>query len=141
MAAGISSEAVTAEFLQYVTEEQPHADRIAQRIVQLGGKPNLSPEGLLNRSHSEDVEGKSLVEMITEDLITERIAIDSYREMVAYVGTDDSTTRRLLEGILANEEEHAEDLARLLKEFGETPIPVAQAGRQRHAATGSILAT
>ena len=85
MAAGISSEAVTAEFLQYVNEEQPHADRIAQRIVQLGGEPNLSPEGLLIRSHSEYVEGESLVEMITEDLIAERIAIDSYREMVAYV--------------------------------------------------------
>ena len=115
--------------------------RTGSRNASLGGEPNLSPEGLLIRSHSEYVEGESLVEMITEDLIAEQIAIDSYREMVAYVGTDDSTTRRLWEEILANEEEHAEDLARLLKEFGQTPIPVAQAGRQRQAATGSILAT
>ena len=91
---------------------------MAERIVQLGGEPNLSPEGLLSRSHSEYVEGESLVEMITEDLIAERIAIDSYREMVTYVGTDDPTTRKVLEGILAQEEEHAEDLASLLKELG-----------------------
>lgn len=117
MAAGISSLSVKAEFLQHATEEQAHADQLAERIVQLGGEPNLSPEGLLNRSHSEYVEGESLVEMITEDLIAERIAIDSYREMVAYVGTDDPTTRTVLEGILAQEEEHAEDLASLLKEL------------------------
>ena len=103
------------EFLEHATEEQAHADRLAERIVQLGGEPNLSPVGLLNRSHSEYVEGESLVEMITEDLIAERIAIDSYREMVTYVGTDDPTTRRVLEGILAQEEEHAEDLVSLLK--------------------------
>lgn len=116
MATGISSLSVKAEFLQHATEEQAHADQLAERIVQLGGEPNLSPEGLLNRSHSEYVEGESLVEMITEDLIAERIAIDSYREMVAYVGTDDSTTRLVLERILAQEEEHAEDLAGLLNE-------------------------
>ena len=118
MATGISSLSVKGEFLQHATEEQVHADQLAERIVQLGGEPNLSPEGLLSRSHSEYVEGTSLVEMITEDLIAERIAIDSYREMVAYVGIDDPTTRKVLEGILAQEEEHAEDLSSLLKELG-----------------------
>ncbi|HKO29879.1 MAG TPA: ferritin-like domain-containing protein [Nitrospiraceae bacterium] len=114
-ATGISSLSVKSEFLEHATEEQAHADQLAERIVQLGGEPNLSPDGLLSRSHSEYVEGESLVEMITEDLIAERIAIDSYREMVTYVGTDDPTTRRVLEGILAQEEEHAEDLVSLLK--------------------------
>ena len=118
MATGISSLSVKTEFLKHASEEQVHADQLAERIVQLGGEPNLSPEGLLNRSHSEYVEGESLVEMITEDLIAERIAIESYREMVAYVGTDDSTTRQVLERILAQEEEHAEDLASLLNELG-----------------------
>jgi bacterioferritin len=118
MATGISSLSVKAEFLQHAAEEQVHADQLAERIVQLGGEPNLSPVGLLSRSHSEYVEGESLVEMITEDLIAERIAVESYREMVAYVGTDDSTTRQVLERILAQEEEHAEDLASLLKELG-----------------------
>ena len=117
MATGLSSLSVKGEFLQHATEEQVHADQLADRIVQLGGEPNLSPEGLLSRSHSEYVEGASLVEMITEDLIAERIAIDSYREMITYVGTDDPTTRKVLEGILAQEEEHAEDLASLLKEL------------------------
>ena len=118
MATGLSSLSVKGEFLQHATEEQVHADQLAERIVQLGGEPNLSPEGLLSRSHSEYVEGASLVEMITEDLIAERIAIDSYRELITYVGTDDPTTRKVLEGILAQEEEHAEDLASLLKELG-----------------------
>ena len=118
MAKGISSLSVKGEFLEHATEEQAHADQLAERIVQLGGEPNLSPEGMLNRSHSEYVEGESLVEMITEDLIAERIAIDSYREMVTYVGTDDPTTRKVLERILAQEEEHAEDLASLLKDLG-----------------------
>jgi bacterioferritin len=118
MASGISSESVKAEFLQHATEEQMHADQIAQRIVQLGGEPNLSPEGMLTRSHSEYVEGQSLVDMIKEDLVAERIAIDSYREMITYVGNDDPTTRRMLEEILAKEEEHADDLATLLKGLG-----------------------
>ena len=117
MATGTSSLSVKAEFLQHATEEQAHADQLAERIVQLGGEPNLSPEGLLVRSHSEYVEGQSLVEMIKEDLIAERIAIDSYLEMVASVGIDDSTTRQVLERILAQEEDHAEDLASLLKEL------------------------
>jgi bacterioferritin len=89
MATGLSSLSVKGEFLQHATEEQVHADQLAERIVQLGGEPNLSPEGMLSRSHSEYVEGASLVEMITEDLIAERVAIDSYREMIAYVGMDD----------------------------------------------------
>ncbi len=115
MAAGMSSESVKAEFLQHAKEEQTHADQLAQRIVQLGGAPNLSPEGLLLRSHSQYVEGYSLADMIKEDLIAERIAIESYREMIVAVGNADPTTRRLLEEILAKEEEHAEDLASLLK--------------------------
>jgi len=118
MATGLSSLSVKAEFLQHAAEEQAHADQLAERIVQLGGEPNLSPEGLLTRSHSEYVEGTSLREMITEDLVAERVAIDSYREMVTYVGNDDATTRTILERILAQEEEHAEDLASLLKELG-----------------------
>lgn len=118
MASGINSPGVKAEFLQHATEEQIHADQLAERIVQLGGEPNLSPEGMLSRSHSEYIAGDSLEEMMTEDLVAERIAIESYREMITYVGTDDSTTRNLLERILAQEEEHAEDMASLLKTLG-----------------------
>lgn len=118
MASGINAQSVATEFLQHANEEQLHADQIAQRIVQLGGEPNLSPEGLLSRSHSEYVEGTSLIDMIKEDLVAERIAIDSYREMIHYLSNDDSTTRRMLEGILAMEEEHADDLVSLLEELG-----------------------
>ncbi|HEY6085298.1 MAG TPA: ferritin-like domain-containing protein, partial [Nitrospira sp.] len=114
MARGISSESVKSEFLQHAKEEQAHADAIAERIVQLGGEPNLSPDGLLDRSHSQYAEGKSLEEMIREDLVAERIAIDSYRQIIEYIGGDDPTTRRLMEEITAKEEEHAEDLASLL---------------------------
>jgi bacterioferritin len=119
MATGIHSEAVAAEFLQHATEEQGHADEIAQRIVQLGGAPDLNPDGLTSRSHAEYVEGESLLDMIKEDLVAERIAIDSYREMIKYFGTDDSTSRRMLEGILAMEEEHADDLVNMLGELGK----------------------
>jgi len=115
MATGINAESVAAEFLQHANEEQGHADLIAQRIVQLGGEPNFSPEGLATRSHAEYVEGTDLIDMIREDLVAERIAIDSYREMINYVATDDPTTRRMLEGILAMEEEHADDLVSLLE--------------------------
>jgi len=118
MASGIHAQSVAQEFLQHANEEQAHADEIAGRIVQLGGEPNFSPDGLLSRSHAEYVEGTSLVEMIREDLVAERIAIDSYREMVHYLGNDDPTTRRMLEGILAMEEEHADDLVSLLEEIG-----------------------
>lgn len=116
MAQGMSSESVKSEFLQHAQEEQAHADQLAERIVQLGGEPNLSPDGLSSRSHAEYVEGTSLKDMIKEDLIAERIAIDSYRDMIHFVGTDDPTTRRLLEEIQAKEEEHAEDLVSLLTE-------------------------
>jgi bacterioferritin len=118
MATGINAQSVAAEFLQHANEEQMHADQIAQRIVQLGGEPNFSPEGLLTRSHSEYIEGTSLIDMITEDLVAERIAIDSYREMIGYLGNDDPTTRRMMETILATEEEHADDLVSLLEELG-----------------------
>jgi bacterioferritin len=115
MAKGINAEAVAAEFAEHATEEQQHADQIAQRIVQLGGAPDLSPEGLATRSHAEYVEGDTLVDMIKEDLVAERIAIDSYKEMVNYLGKQDPTSRRLMEEILAKEEEHAEDLVSLLE--------------------------
>lgn len=114
MAQGIHADAVAAEFLQHAGEEQAHADSLAARIVQLGGAPNFNPDGLTSRSHAEYVEGETLRDMLKEDLIAERIAIDSYREMVNYIGKDDSTTRRLLESILAVEEEHADDLQSLL---------------------------
>ncbi len=117
MASGIHAESVAAEFLQHANDEQGHADQIAQRIVQLGGEPDLNPAGLLTRSHAEYVEGDSLTDMIKEDLVAERIAIDSYREIIQFVGNDDPTTRRMMEGILAVEEEHADDLVNLLAEF------------------------
>ena len=120
MASGIHAQSVAPEFLEHANEEQAHADMIAARIVQLGGEPNFSPEGLTSRSHAEYVEGGSLIEMIREDLVAERIAIDSYGEMIRYVGDDDSTTRRMLEEILAMEEKHAEDLSTLLATFDPT---------------------
>jgi bacterioferritin len=101
MAAGINAEGVAAEFLTHANEEQQHADQIAQRIVQLQGEPNFSPEGLASRAHAEYVEGEHLIDMIKEDLVAERIAIDSYREMINYIGSKDTTTTRMLEGILA----------------------------------------
>ena len=118
MASGIHSEAVASEFLQHANEEQGHADEIASRIVQLGGAPNLNPDGLTSRSHAEYVEGETLLDMIKEDLVAERIAIDSYRDMIKYFGSDDPTSRRMLEGILAVEEEHADDLVSMLGELG-----------------------
>jgi bacterioferritin len=118
MASGIHAESVAAEFLEHANDEQGHADQIAHRIVQLQGEPNFNPEGLLMRSHAEYVEGASLQDMIREDLVAERIAIDSYREMINYFGTQDPTSRRLLEGILAVEEEHADDLVNLLEKMG-----------------------
>ena len=118
MADGIHAKSVAAEFLQHASEEQGHADLIAARIVQLQGEPDFSPEGLSTRSHAEYVEGKDLTDMLREDLVAERIAIDSYGEMIRFLGNDDPTTRRMLEGILAMEEEHADDLATLLEEMG-----------------------
>ena len=117
MAQGIHADPIAAEFLQHANEEQGHADQLAGRIVQLGGSPNFNPEGLLARSHSEYVEGQTLLEMIKEDLVAERVAIDSYTEMIRYVGDDDITTRRVLESILAVEEEHANDLSSFLSDM------------------------
>lgn len=127
MASGINSQAVKSEFLEHANEEQGHADLIAERITQLDGKPNLSPEGLLTRSHADYVEGTDLVDMIKENLVAERIAIDSYREIIDYIGTDDPTTRRMLEGILAMEEEHAEDMNTLLEQLGKKGEPAKPA--------------
>jgi len=115
MARGIHAGPVAAEFLEHAGEEQGHADRIAERIVQLGGAPDFAPDGLASRSHAEYVEGRTLIDMIKEDLVAERIAIDSYREMIAYFAAFDPTTRKMLEEITANEEEHADDLADLLQ--------------------------
>ncbi len=127
MASGIHSQAIKAEFLAHANEEQGHADLLAERITQLDGKPNLSPVGLLDRSHADYVEGEDIVDMIKEDLIAERIAIDSYREVINYVGADDPTTRRVLEGILAMEEEHAEDMNTLLEQLGKKGEPAQSA--------------
>ena len=114
MATGVHAEGVAAEFLEHATQEQEHADQIAKRIVQLGGEPDFSPDTLTKRSHAEYVPGKDLIDMVKENLIAERIAIDSYKEMIEVIGNDDTTTRRMLEWILSVEEEHADDLAGLL---------------------------
>ena len=120
MATGIHANAVAQEFLQHAADEQGHADRIAGRITQLGGEPNFNPEGLATRSHSQYVEGNSLVEMIREDLVAERIAVDSYGEIVRFLGDRDITSRRMMEEILAVEEEHANDLRDLLATLDPT---------------------
>jgi bacterioferritin len=115
MAAGIYAEPIAQEFAKHADEEQAHADLLARRIVQLGGEPDFSPEGLAGRSHADYVEGGNLQEMIQENLVAERIAIDTYREMARWFGDDDPTTKRVLESILAQEEEHADELADLLQ--------------------------
>jgi bacterioferritin len=114
MASGLTSEPIADEFLEHATQEQAHADRIAVRITQLGGAPDLNPSGLLERSHSEYVEGENLIDMIREDLVAERVAIEAYSEIVRFLGEDDPTSRRILEEVLAQEEEHADDLVKLL---------------------------
>ncbi len=114
MASGIHKEGVAAEFLQHSIEEQAHADLIAERIKQLGGKPEMNPAVVAGRAHAEYVEGDSLVDMIKENLVAERIAIQTYREMVNFFGDKDPTSRVMMEGILAQEEEHADDMADLL---------------------------
>jgi bacterioferritin len=115
MATGIHSQAIADEFMEHANDEQDHADRIAARIIQLDGEPNFSPDGLLTRSHSEYVEGGSTVDMVREDLVAERVAIESYSEIIRYLGDNDPTSRRLMEDILAKEEEHAEDMKTLLE--------------------------
>jgi bacterioferritin len=117
MAQGINAETVAAEFAEHAAQEQGHADQLATRIVQLDGEPNFDPQGLATRSHAEYTEGAGLADMIRENLIAERIAIQSYTEMVAFIGNDDPTTKRMLEGILAVEEEHADDLKTLFASF------------------------
>ena len=119
MADGLNAEGAKAEFAEHALAEQGHADQIAARIVQLGGAPNFSPEGLSARSHAQYVEGTTLAEMIRENLVAERIAIDSYGEMIRWIADGDPTTRRMLEGILAAEEEHADDMKSLLARLGD----------------------
>ena len=114
VATGLEAEPVAAEFLVHSNEELAHADLLARRIVQLGGMPQMDPAGLTERSHAEYVICDALDDMIRENLVAERIAIDSYREMIRFFGDKDSTTRTMLEGILATEEEHADELADLL---------------------------
>jgi len=128
MAKGINAEPVAAEFLEHATEEQLHADQLAQRITQLQGEPNFNPEGLTSRSHSEYIEGRSLVEMIREDLVAERVAVESYSEIIRWLGTDDPTTRSLMEEILKKEEEHADDLSNMLASLDPTKAIHMKAG-------------
>lgn len=117
-ASGIHAQSVAEEFLEHANEEQEHADLLAERITQLNGSPNFNPDGILSRSHSEYVERDDLIEMIREDLVAERIAIDSYGEIIRYLGDNDPTSRRVMEEILAKEEEHAEDLKTLIEQLG-----------------------
>ena len=128
MANGIHSQAVADEFMEHSLEEQGHADQIAGRITQLGGAPDFNPEGLLMRGHAQYAEGTSLVDMIKEDLIAERVAIESYLDLIRFFGDDDPTSRRMMEEILAKEEEHADDLATLL----ETLDPRSDGSEKKH---------
>ncbi len=128
MAKGIQSKSIADEFLLHSNEEQGHADQLAERIVQLGGEPDFSPGSLVSRSHAEYVEGATLLDMINEDLVAERIAIDSYRDFIQYLGDKDPTTRRMLEAILAVEEQHADELADLVQD-----VPAGLKARSRAA--------
>ena len=114
MASGMLADSVKAEFLEHAQQEQGHANQLAERIVQLGGEPDLNPDTLTARAHAEYKEGQDLRDMVKEDLVAERIAIDSYREMISYIGNRDTTTKRILESILAQEEEHADEFSDLL---------------------------
>ena len=118
MAKGINAEPVAQEFLLHANEEQTHADWVSVRIAQLGGTPNWNPDGLTTRAHASYVEGATLTEMITEDLVAERVAFETYAEIIRWLGSDDVTTRRIIEDILKMEEEHADDLAGLLEVLG-----------------------
>jgi len=119
MASGIHASGVEDEFLEHAREEQVHADRVAKRITELGGRPNLNPDGLATRSHAQYGDGEKLEDMIKEDLIAERIAIATYSEIVRWLGNDDPTTRRMMEELLAKEEEHADDMAKLLSRISK----------------------
>jgi bacterioferritin len=114
---GLNSASVAQEFLQHATEEQGHADMVAARIVQLRGDPDFNPATLVMRSHAEYVSGLTLLDMIKEDLVAERVAVASYQEIVRWLGDDDPTTRRTIEQILAVEEEHADDMLTLLEQM------------------------
>ena len=140
MARGFHGDAVADEFLEHAQEEQAHADQVAQRIVQLGGVPNLDPQGLATRSHAEYKQCADVDEMVNEDLAAERVAIATYSEIIRWLGDDDPTTRRMMEEILAKEEEHADDLANLLEPGGPRRQPGAQVqalplGRSRFSTT------
>ena len=114
MARGVHAPGIEDEFLEHANQEQEHADRVAKRITELGGTPNLNPEGLASRSHAQYGTGESLLDMVKEDLIAERIAIATYSEIIRWLGNDDPTTRRMMEELLTVEEEHADDMASLL---------------------------
>jgi bacterioferritin len=122
MAKGLNAQSVADEFMEHAAEEQTHADSIAQRISELGGEPDFNPEGMLARSHSQYVEGTTLTDMIREDLVAERIAIESYSEIIRYLGNNDPTSRRMMEEILAKEEEHAEDMRSLIERVGKAGL-------------------
>jgi len=117
MATGLKASVAAAEFLEHAQQEAEHADQLAERIVQLGGEPEFNPDLLSKNSHAQYVAGNTLKEMVYEDLVAERIAIDSYREIIQYIGEDDPTTRRIFETILAQEEEHADDMADILNDL------------------------
>jgi len=134
MAAGIHAQAVREEFLEHSNEEQQHADQIAERITQLDGEPNFSPEGLVDRCHSQYVEGTDIMDMIREDLVAERIAIETYSEIIRYLGDKDPTSRRVMEEILAKEEEHAEDLKTLIESLSQAEIERPDRKRNENAA-------
>jgi bacterioferritin len=123
MAQRLANPGVVAQFLEHSTQEQAHADRLAARIVQLNGEPDLDPSRFASRSHTEYVAGTTLVQMIEEDLVAERVAIESYRSMIQWLGDRDPTTRRMLEEILAVEEEHADEMADLLSIASAVPAP------------------
>jgi bacterioferritin len=140
LARGIQSKDIAAEFLAHSNEELGHADQLAERIAQLGGEPDFSPAGLAIRSHAEYVKGETLIDMIKEDLVAERIAIDSYRDFIRYLGNKDSTTRRMLESILAMEEKHADELADLVQGASPGLLPrPGVASMQGNPANGSRL--
>ena len=122
MATGIHAQSVAKEFLEHAKEEQGHADVAAERITQLGGEPDFNPDSLTRRSHSEYVEGQSLLDMVREDLVAERIAVESYNEIIRYLGDDDPTTRIAIEKILAKEEEHADDMKKILDTLSKTEL-------------------
>jgi len=132
MASGIHSQAVADEFMEHSQQEQEHADKIAERIRQLGGAPDFNPEGLLTRSHAQYAEGSSLLDMIKENLIAERIAIESYMEMIRYFGDKDPTSRRLMEAVLEQEEEHADDMATLLESLDPREPPSSDGAGVKH---------